>query len=152
MVIFKTRLVGPVVQGEGPSIETTKDQSLALGEQEEIAVSGTINGVAFEGIFISNGDGTHYLNPDQKMLDEARLKEGDEFVVWAEVTPSTGPPEVPDDLRNALASDPVAYEAFAALPPRSKREHIEYVKGAKMSDTRTARITRTVERMKEKKP
>ncbi len=152
MVIFKTRLLGPGVHGEGPSIETTKDQSLSLGEQEEITISGTINGVGFEGVFISNGDGTYYLNPDQKMLDEARLKEGDEFVVWAEAMSSTGPPEVPDDLRNALTSDPVAYEAFVALPARTEREHIEYVEGAKMSDTRTARIARTVERMKEKKP
>jgi uncharacterized protein YdeI (YjbR/CyaY-like superfamily) len=92
------------------------------------------------------------MNPDQKMLDEARLKEGDEFVVWAEAMPSMGPPEVQDDLRNALASDTAAYEAFVALLPRGKREHIEYVKGGKMSDTRTARIARTVERMKEKKP
>jgi uncharacterized protein YdeI (YjbR/CyaY-like superfamily) len=66
--------------------------------------------------------------------------------------PSTGPLEVPDDLKNAQASDPEAYKAFAALPPSSKREHIECIEGTKMSDTRTARIVRTVERIREKKP
>ena len=152
MAIFKTRLIGPGVHGEGPSIETTKEQSHSLGDHEEITVSGTINGVSFEGMLISNGDGTHHLNLDRKMLEEAQLKEGVEFVVWAEAMPSPGPPELPEDLRNALESDPAAYGAFLALPPRNKREHIEYVKGAKMSDTRTARIVRTVERMKEKRP
>jgi hypothetical protein len=48
-VIFKTRILGPGVHGEGPFIETTKDQSLSLGEKEEITVSGTIEGAAFEG-------------------------------------------------------------------------------------------------------
>jgi uncharacterized protein YdeI (YjbR/CyaY-like superfamily) len=106
----------------------------------------------FEGTFNPNGDGTHVLNLDQKMLEEAQLKEGEEFVVWAEAMPSTIPLEVPDDLKNALASDPVADEAFTALPPNHKREHIEYIEGAKMSDTRTARIVRTAEKIKEKKP
>lgn len=150
MSIFRTRLLGPGSYGEGPSIVTTRAQSEALGHDDEILVSGTINGVKFQGMFIANGDGTHYLNPDRDTLEEAHLKVGDELMVWAEVLPSPGPLEVPDDLKKALASDPEAGKAFEALPPRHKREHVEYVEAAKMSDTRMARIVKTVERLKEK--
>ena len=40
-------------QREGPPILTNKAQSQSLGDQMEIPVSGTINGVGFEGLFIS---------------------------------------------------------------------------------------------------
>jgi hypothetical protein len=150
MVIFRTKLIEPGLYGEGPSIATTKAQSESLGGQEEMIVSGTINGVRFEGTFVSNGDGTHYMNPDRDLISEAGLKPGDEFVVWAEVTAVPGPLEIPDDLREALVSDPAAGKAFEALPPRHKREHVEYIEAAKMSDTRMARIVKTVERLKEK--
>jgi hypothetical protein len=150
MVIFRTKLIEPGLYGEGPSIVTTRAQSESLGGQEEMLISGTINGVKFEGTFVSNGDGTHYLNPERTVLSEAGLKTGDEFVVWAEVTDVPGPLEVPDDLRKALASDPAAGEAFESLPTRHKREHVEYIEAAKMSDTRMARIVKTVERLKEK--
>jgi hypothetical protein len=150
MVIFRTKLMGPGLYGEGASIVTTKAESESFGSQEETFVSGTINGVRFEGILVANGDGTHYLNPDRNVLSEAHLKIGDEFVVWAEVTPSPGPLEVPDDLRDALASDQEAEDAFGGLSPSRKREHIEYVEAAQMSDTRMARIVKTVDRLKER--
>lgn len=150
MAIFRTKLIEPGMYGEGPSIVTTKAQSESLGGQDEMIVSGTLNGVKFEGTFISIGDGTHFLNPDRDVLREAGLKSGDEFVVWAEVTAVPGPLEIPDDLQDALASDPEADKAFGALATRQKREHVEYIEAAKMSDTRMARILKTVERLKDK--
>ncbi|HEY3419854.1 MAG TPA: YdeI/OmpD-associated family protein [Methanomassiliicoccales archaeon] len=148
MVIFRTRLIGPGAKGEGPSIVTNAAQSRSLGDLEEVQVKGTINGVSFEGLFISNGDGTHYLNPDRGTLLEAHLNVGDEFVIWVEPLPSP-PLELPDDLKEALMHDRSANETFESLPPRRKREHVEYIEDAKMSNTRTARVRRTIERLKE---
>jgi len=150
MVIFRTKLIAPGLYGEGPSIVTMKAQSDSLGDQDEMIVAGTLNGINFEGTMISNGDGTHYLNPDRDVLREAGLKTGDEFVVWAEVTALPGPPEVPEDLKEALDSDQAAKDSFESLPPWLKREHVQFIEAAKMSDTRTARIVKTVERLKEK--
>jgi hypothetical protein len=53
--------------------------------------------------------------------------------------------EVPDDLSAALAADPAADKAFAALAMSHRKEYVRWVSEAKRETTRTARIAKTVE-------
>ncbi|MGF1480783.1 MAG: YdeI family protein [Cyanophyceae cyanobacterium] len=51
---------------------------------------------------------------------------------------------LPDDLKLALASNPMAQKHFAAFPPSSKRGILEWIKTAKRPETRAKRIQDTV--------
>jgi bacteriocin resistance YdeI/OmpD-like protein/uncharacterized protein DUF1905 len=56
--------------------------------------------------------------------------------------------EVPADLEAALAVEPGAEAAFAALSVSHRREYVEWVDGAKRPDTRARRVAGTVERVR----
>ena len=50
--------------------------------------------------------------------------------------------ELPEELVEALASDPELADAWDALTPGRRRSHVLYIAGAKQSATRIARIER----------
>jgi len=54
------------------------------------------------------------------------------------------PPEVPADLRAALAAVPAAAAAFEGFPPSAQREYTDWVTEAKRAETRTRRVTQAV--------
>ena len=59
---------------------------------------------------------------------------------------------VPDDLAQALASDPEAKDTFARLSFTHRREYVEWVEEAKRPETRTRRIEQTLERVRAGRP
>jgi uncharacterized protein YdeI (YjbR/CyaY-like superfamily) len=63
------------------------------------------------------------------------------------------PPELVlvDELQGRLDRDPELREAFEALTPGRQREYHLYVAGAKQSTTRSARVDKHVQRIKEGK-
>ena len=60
-------------------------------------------------------------------------------------------PEMPEDLRAAIAADPKAGATFDAFPPGCRREYIDWVLEAKRPETRAKRIAQTVEWLAEGK-
>jgi len=53
-------------------------------------------------------------------------------------------PRAPADLRKALAANAKARATFAALPPSGRREYVEWLTGAKRTETRTRRLGQAV--------
>ncbi len=60
-----------------------------------------------------------------------------------------GRPVTSGDLERALAASPTAKRAWEGLPSSHRREYLEYIDEAKKAETRTKRISRTVERLAE---
>lgn len=62
---------------------------------------------------------------------------------------------VPQSIMRHIRANKTAIAGFNAMPPSHKREYIEYIQGAKKSETRSRRIKKSVEMMaqwwKEKK-
>jgi uncharacterized protein YdeI (YjbR/CyaY-like superfamily) len=58
----------------------------------------------------------------------------------------------PKDLADALAADPAAEKAFAAMSFTHRREYAEWVEEAKRAETRKRRIAATVARVREGRP
>jgi uncharacterized protein YdeI (YjbR/CyaY-like superfamily) len=52
---------------------------------------------------------------------------------------------VPDDLRAALDTDPLAAANWTAFPPSTRRAFLEWIRQARRPETRAARIERTAE-------
>jgi hypothetical protein len=77
---------------------------------------------------------------------------GDRVAVTMELDTEPRTVSVPADLRKALAAEPDAKKAFAALSFTHRREYVEWVEEAKRPETRARRIAGTVERVLEGKP
>ena len=85
---------------------------------------------------------------------------GAEMVIQALTDQGVKPPrttrpkeklEMPEDLRAAIDSNSAAAATFAAFPPGSQREYVEWVVEAKREETRAKRIAQAVEWMAEGK-
>ncbi len=57
--------------------------------------------------------------------------------------------ELPEDLRKALSSSPVALDAWSDITPLARNEFICWVEDAKQELTRERRIRRTQEELEE---
>jgi uncharacterized protein YdeI (YjbR/CyaY-like superfamily) len=59
---------------------------------------------------------------------------------------------IPSELTDALARDAEAAAAFERLAPSHRREHAEFVAGAKREETRRRRAEQTIERLRQGPP
>ncbi|TJY41404.1 hypothetical protein E5161_13415 [Cohnella pontilimi] len=59
------------------------------------------------------------------------------------------PLEVPDDLRAALDAEPEASSFFDNLAPSHKKEYVSWIVEAKKAETRSARVAKTVEKLRQ---
>jgi uncharacterized protein YdeI (YjbR/CyaY-like superfamily) len=78
---------------------------------------------------------------DRKLSKAARADAGD--VVTLEIAPAAKDtePEVPTDLRKALASaSPKARKLWSDISPNARRDWIHWIISAKQEETRTRRI------------
>jgi Bacteriocin-protection, YdeI or OmpD-Associated/Domain of unknown function (DUF1905) len=76
---------------------------------------------------------------------------GDEVEVDLELDNTPREVEVPADLAAALGQDDAALANFEALPYSHRKEWVRWVTEAKKPDTRTTRITKTVQSLHEGK-
>ena len=57
-----------------------------------------------------------------------------------EIKPEKKPLIIPDELKEALASDTLLYEAFETLNPGKQKEYAEYIEEAKREETKMKRL------------
>jgi len=104
------------------------------------AIEGTINGFAFQAMLEPDGQKSHWLKVDRKLREAAGAKAGD--VVTLEIAPAAEEPEpeVPADLRKALATAPKARALWSDITPIARRDWIHWITSAKQPETRVRRI------------
>ena len=86
------------------------------------------------------------------LREAARLNEAGPRRRAANPTSASRPvPEVPDDLREALAASPAARATFEGFAPSHRREYLEWIVEAKRPETRARRVAQAVEWMAEGK-
>lgn len=121
-----------------------KPASAKLPSRSKVSVEGVINGAAFTATLEPDGQGGHWLKVDKKLRDAAAANVGD--MVTLEVTalaPGDEPePEVPADLRNALAAASTkAKKVWSDITPIARRDFIHWITSAKQAATRARRIS-----------
>jgi hypothetical protein len=141
---FKARLLRPADKANGNSwtfLILPKNASAKLASRGMTAIEGTINGFSFEAVLEPDGQKSHWLKVDRKLSEAARAAVGD--VVTLEIAPAAEDPEpeVPADLRKALAAAaPKARKLWSDITPNARRDWIHWVTSAKQEETRARRI------------
>ena len=126
---FKAKLFRPAMEPARPRADQRekgeswtflilpKNASAKLPSRGMTAIEGTINGFPFQATLEPDGQKSHWLKVDRKLSKSASADAGD--MVTLEITPAgkDTEPEVPTDLRKALAADPKARALWSTSRP-----------------------------------
>lgn len=139
-----------ILEAQGPAgcFTFTDAQVAALGDgAKTFPVTVTVKGITLA-LRLARMGGQNLVGFSKAARAEGGVELGDEvtFDITADLAPRTV--EVPDDLAAALAADPVADKAFAAMAYSHRKEYVRWVTEAKREQTRLDRITKTVDKVR----
>ncbi len=145
---FKAKLLRPAKAAKGSSwtfLVLPGHASAKLPTRSMTTVEGTINGCPFGATLEPDGRKSHWLKVNKKLREAACAEAGD--VVSLEITPVEKEPEpqVPADLRKALAAAPKAQVSWSDITPVARRDWIQWITSAKHSETRARRVANACE-------
>ncbi len=126
------------------------DVEQAFGKKR-VKVLAIIEGVPYRGSLVRMGT-EHHLLPVLKAIRQQTGKAiGDEIEVTVEEDTLPRQVAVPADLAQALESDASGKDFFQRLSYTHQKEYVAWVEEAKRSETRQARIIKTIEMLKQGK-
>jgi hypothetical protein len=111
-------------------------------------VRGTVNGVPFRSRLMVYG-GVTWLGLRNELRSEAGISDGDSVDVELDRDDAPREVEVPAELAAALASDSVAGGVYESLSFTHRREYAEWIGDAKKEETRTRRVAKALEMLRE---
>lgn len=117
-----------------------KAASARLPTRSQVAVEGTLDGQPFQATLEPDGQGSHWLKVEKKLREAAGAGAGD--TVALEIAPAAKQPEpeLPPDLRQALAGHPQARATWDDITPVARRDWIQWITSGKKAETRAKRI------------
>jgi hypothetical protein len=120
---FKAKLFRPAESAKADSwnfLILPKNASAKLPSRGMTAIEGTLNGFPFQATLEPDGQKSHWLKVNRKLSKSASADAGD--IVTLEITPAgkDTEPEVPTDLRKALAADPKARALWSDITPSAR--------------------------------
>lgn len=140
MTTFRTVLVRSAANNVG--IDVPEEVVLGLGAGKRPPVVVTLNGHTYRSTVASMG-GRYLVPVAAAVREEAGVAGGEEHEVTLTLDDHPRTVEVPDDLAAALAAAEVR-EAFDALAPSRRKEHVRGVVEAKQEATRARRVAAVV--------
>lgn len=127
-------------------LKLPESASAELPSRGMTMVAGTINGAPFKTLLEPDGryapgrKPSHWFRPDQQLLEAASAKAGDTVRVSLEPTNEWIEPELPDDLRSALATSPKAAALWNDITPLARWDWIRWIRAVKTAETREKHI------------
>ena len=144
LIRFKAKLFRPAESEKAGSwtfLILPKDASAKLPSRGITPIEGTINGSPFQAALEPDGQKSHWLKVERKLSKSAGADVGN--TVALEIAPAgkETEPEVPTDLRKALAAAaPKARALWSDITPNARRDWIHWITSAKQPETRARRI------------
>jgi hypothetical protein len=141
---FKGKLLRPAKSGSNTPwafVILPKNASAKLPRRGRTTVEGTINGHCFRATLEPDGQLSHWLQVNKELLKAACADIGD--IAMFEIMPveQEPEPEIPSDLREALAASAEARAAWDDTTTIARLDWIHWITSAKQSKTRAERIS-----------
>jgi hypothetical protein len=142
---FQATLLRPVESDAWTFLRLPQSASDRLPTRSMTSVEGTMNGVAFQACLQPDGAGGHWLKVEPALSAAAGIAAGD--AVDLEIAPMAvePEPEVPDDLRDALAAAPEAYAVWLDITAIARRDWIHWMTSGKKAETRAIRLGKAID-------
>lgn len=140
---FQAKLLRPADPGSDTSwvfVILPTDVSKKLPRRGRTTVEGTINEYFFRATLEPDGQLSHWLKIDKKLLKAAAAKIGD--IAAFEIMPvqKEPEPEIPSDLREAFATSPKAKAGWDTTTTIARLDWIHWITSAKQLETRALRV------------
>src|SRR6188508_989686 len=138
-ITFETKLFKI---GSWTILRLPESASAELPSRGMTMVKGTLNGVAFKTLLEPDGKygpglkPSHWFRPEQTLLDEARSAADDTVHVSLEPSKEWIEPEVPEDVKKALATSPKAEALWKDITPMARWDWVRWVRAVKTEETR----------------
>lgn len=123
--------------------------SAKLQSRGQVAVQGTINGHGFQTVLEPDGNFGHWMRIDRKLQRTAALSAGATATIEIGTLKDWPEPNVPPDLKTALAAAPrKIQELWQGITPMARWEWVRWVNATPNPDTRKRRVEVTISKMK----
>lgn len=139
-VRLTAKLLRPAEDGDWMFVMLPQEAGAGLPSRGMVAVEGTLNGRAFEGMLEPDGRMGHWMKVERPLAESAGAVAGDEVAL--EIAPRAEEPEpvAPADFSDALAAKPDARAVWEDITPAARRDWIQWVVSPKKPETRARRI------------
>jgi hypothetical protein len=130
-------------------VDVPKRVSDAFGKTGLVPVTGTIDGYRFRATFVPKGGGRHrlYVNGEMRKSIGADAPDRVSFVLRVDTRSREIP--VPKDVAAAFRRVTGATATFNTFTPSKRREILRWILDAKQPGTRTRRIAKVIEHIKD---
>jgi len=140
---FEANLQRPAKTDENGSwafLILPKSASEILPRRGRTSVDVTINGHSFQTTLDPDGQLSHWLKLDEKLMKASGVKVGDPVTVEISPAKKELEPALPSDLEKALAKSPKAKEVWDDTTTLARVDWVHWIESAKQAKTRKSRI------------
>jgi len=134
--------------GSQPIVKLPKAASSKLRSRGMNLVEGTFGGHAFQTPLEPDGKGSHWFKVSGTMLEAAKAAVGDRVSIAIEPMATLPEPEIPADLKRALAADAKARSIWTDITPLARWDWIRWIGATRNLDTRAIRIEKTLSKLR----
>lgn len=122
--------------------------SKSLPSRGQVAVVLTIQDMDFIRVLEPDGNWGHWLKIDNEMQSKITVRAETSIEIALEVTKQWPEPQVPDDLRTALAAAPQKVkEKWQDITAMARWEWVRWINETRNEDTRVVRIEKTISKL-----
>ena len=156
MTTMTQRTAAPAIRFDATLDTVDKQTILRLPEEAseklpsrgQVAVQGTINGHEFQTVLEPDGESGHWMKLDDQLQQAARISAGGTATLEIAPTKAWPEPDVPGDLRTALASAPQKIQhIWHDITPMARWEWVRWVNATNNPDTRKRRVEVSISKM-----
>lgn len=114
--------------------------SARLPTRSMVTVQGSLDGAPFQATLEPDGQGSHWLKVDEALREAAGAAAGGTVALEIAPVEKEPEPEVPADLRKALAANADAKATWDDVTAVARRDWIHWITSGRKAETRAKRI------------
>ncbi|NLE81109.1 MAG: DUF1905 domain-containing protein [Rhodococcus sp.] len=126
--------------GDKTIVRFPDDASAQLPSRGQVAAEVVMDGHAFDTVLEPDGMRGHWLSIDERLHRSLSVGDGDAVSLEVEPTKNWPEPDIPEDLRSALADNPEIVEVWDDITPMARWEWVRWIKATKNPATRERRV------------
>jgi hypothetical protein len=134
--------------GDWIILRLPKNEDEKLPSRGMTLVEGTINGFRSKIVLEPDGKGSHWFRVDSGLCSAASVDVGSMVTMAVEPSKEWPEPEVPADLKRALAVDPKANALWTMITPMARWDWLRWIRSTNNLVTRQRRIEVALSKLK----
>lgn len=138
----------PLKIGDWTILRLPSSASVKLPSRGMALVEGTINGFHSRIVLEPDGKGSHWFKVDPVLREAAGIDASGVVTMALEPSKEWPEPEVPSDLKRALASDPQANALWMEITPMARWDWLRWIRSTSNLETRSRRIKVALSKLK----